>query len=170
MLTSSILIADICYSSFHLKVDFKLLYALQSFCAYRERSPLEVQRKALQLGIAASDWPQYEERLVADDCLSAHRFAQVYARSKWNQNGWGKLKIAQGLKASGISTKMTQQALQDLPESAYDEQLIAMARRKWEALKNDPQAFAKTCRYLQQKGYEPERFLPLVREWQSHQG
>jgi SOS response regulatory protein OraA/RecX len=65
---------------------------------------------------------------------------------------------------------MTQQALQDLPESAYDEQLIAMARRKWEALKNDPQAFAKTCRYLQQKGYEAERFLPLVREWQSHQG
>lgn len=151
-------------------MDFKLLYALQSFCAYRERSPLEVRRKALQLGIAEADWPQYEQQLQADDFLSVQRFAEVYARSKWNQNGWGKLKIAQALRANGVSSEMAEEALQILPNTLYEEQLAAIARRKWESLQDDPQAFAKTCRYLQQKGYEPERFLPLIREWQSHQG
>lgn len=148
-------------------MDVKLLHSLQAFCAYRERSPLEVQQKALKLGISENDWPHYQRQLEEDHFLSARRFAHAYAKSKWNQNQWGRLKIAQGLRANGIAKALAEEALNSLPHTPYDAQLTTLARRKWESLQGDPQAFAKTCRYLHQKGYEPERFLPLIQQWQS---
>jgi regulatory protein len=144
------------------------IHQLQAYCSYRERSPLEVERKALQLEIPEEDIPTYLRRLEEGHFLSARRFARSYALGKWRNNRWGKIKIQQGLRQAGISSTLRTEALATIDGDDYCEQLEAIAKKKWEDLPaTDAQRWAKAARYLAQRGFETDLFLPLLQSFKE---
>jgi len=74
----------------------------EHFCAYQERAQQEVRDKLYEWGL----WPDAVERIISQliegNFLNEERFARIYAKSKFNQKVWGRIKIKQGLKLKRV--------------------------------------------------------------------
>ena len=149
-----------------MKVDSTVLSSLQAYCTYRERSPKEVQNKACELGV--SDVPLYLKELESSGHLNEERFADAYARGKWRNNRWGRLKIRQGLRQKGVRENLVEKALLDIPDGEYSEGLFELIRNRLGTKKMTQSLRAKTLRYLQQKGYETSLSLELMDAYQKN--
>lgn len=118
------------------------------YCAYRERCPDEVRMKLKQLGIPATESAAVLERLEAENFLNEERFARAYIRGKFRMNGWGRIKIRNGLSAKGVASALVSQALrEEIDPEQYQERLQRILSEKG----------PKTAL---SRGFEPE----LVRE------
>lgn len=149
-----------------MKVDSTVLSSLQAYCTYRERSPKEVQNKACELGV--SDVPLYLKELESSGHLNEERFADAYARGKWRNNRWGRLKIRQGLRQKGVRENLVEKALLDIPDGEYSEGLFELIRNRLGTKKMTQSLRAKTLRYLQQKGYETSLSIELMDAYQKN--
>ena len=149
-----------------MKVDTSVLSSLQAYCTYRERSPKEVQDKARELGV--SDVPLYLKELESSGHLNEERFADAYARGKWRNNRWGRLKILQGLRQKGVRENLVEKALLDIPNGEYSEGLFELIRNRLGTKKMTQSLRAKTLRYLQQKGYETSLSIELMDAYQKN--
>ena len=149
-----------------MKVDTTVLSSLQAYCTYRERSPKEVQNKACELGV--SDVPLYLKELESSGHLNEERFADAYARGKWRNNRWGRLKIRQGLRQKGVRENLVEKALLDIPDGEYSEGLFELIRNRLGTKKMTQSLRAKTLRYLQQKGYETSLSIELMDAYQKN--
>lgn len=146
-------------------MDITLLHSLQAFCAYRERSPIEVQKKASELGV--SEVQLYLQELESSGHLNEERFADAYARGKWRNNRWGRLKIRQGLRQKGVHEDLIEKALFDIPNEEYSNGLFELIRNRLGAQKMTHSLRSKTLRYLQQKGYETSLSIELMDLYQK---
>src|ERR1700761_4152051 len=95
----------------------------ENYCAYQERSQQEVRDKLY-------DWEQKPDaveriitRLIENNFLNEERFAKAYATGKFNQKGWGKIKIKQGLKLKRVPDVLIKKALQTIPDDDYHKTL-----------------------------------------------
>ena len=149
-----------------MKVDTTVLSSLQAYCTYRERSPKEVQNRARELGV--SDVSLYLKELESSGHLNEERFADAYARGKWRNNRWGRLKIRQGLRQKGVRENLVEKALLDIPNGEYSEGLFELIRNRLGTKKVTQSLRAKTLRYLQQKGYETSLSLELMDAYQKN--
>ena len=83
--------------------DEKAAYVkAEHYCAYQERSQQEVRDKLYEWGL----WPDAVENiiseLISNNFLNEERFAKAYAQGKFNQKGWGRIKIKQALKLKKV--------------------------------------------------------------------
>ena len=66
--------------------------ALEHYCSYQERTHREVDDKLQSLGMI----PEVREKilisLLQNNFLNEERFAKAFARGKFNNNQWGRLK------------------------------------------------------------------------------
>lgn len=141
-------------------LEIDILNALKHYCTYRERSPKEVQKKARELGVL--DVQLYLEELESSGHLNEERFADAYARGKWRNNRWGRLKIRQGLQQKGVHGDLIDKALFDIPKDEYSDGLFELIRNRLGAQKMTHSLRAKTLKYLQQKGYETSLSIELL--------
>ena len=146
-------------------LEMDILNALERYCTYRERSPAEVQKKARELGV--SEVPLYLKELESSGHLNEERFADVYARGKWRNNRWGRLKIRQGLRQKGVRGELIEKALFDIPNEEYSNGLFELIRNRLGVQKMTHSLRAKTLRYLQQKGYETALSIELMDMYQK---
>lgn len=102
----------------------------EHYCAYQERSQQEVRDKLYEWGLYPSDVEQIISRLIADNFLNEERFAKAYAQGKLRQNGWGKVKIKQGLKFKKVSEPLIKKALLSLDLDEYLEILRKIIDKK----------------------------------------
>ena len=133
-----------------------ILIKLMRYCAYQERCTSEVVEKMKSLG-ADPDWfDEIIDHLQSDGYLDDTRFAQIYARSKFNQLRWGKLKISRGLKHKGVSNEDINVGLREIVLSDYHNTLKDLIAKKRRELKGvgELQLRQKIVRYAVQKGYE----------------
>src|SRR6195952_6162128 len=70
----------------------------EQYCAYQERAQQEVRNKLYDWGLYPKDVEQIISNLIENNFLNEERFARMYAKSKFNQKSWGRIKIKQGLK------------------------------------------------------------------------
>ncbi len=131
---------------------------LADYCVYQDRSHWEVEQKMKSYG-----YLNEEERgeiiiwLIQNNFLNEERFACSYARGKFYQKNWGKIKIKMGLKQKKIPEKLVEKGLQEIKEEDYLEVLNLLAKKKWEILPREASVFNKRKKlsmYLSQKGYE----------------
>lgn len=141
-------------------LEIDILNALKHYCTYRERSPKEVQNKARELGVL--DVQLYLKELESSGHLNEERFADAYARGKWRNNRWGRLKIRQGLQQKGVHGDLIDKALFDIPKDEYSDGLFELIRNRLGAQKMTHSLRAKTLKYLQQKGYETSLSIELL--------
>ena len=103
------------------KPSLENLYAkISRYCAYQERSSGEVRQKLRLLGADSQTVQKLLQRLADDNFINEERFARAYVRGKFRINGWGRLKIKNGLRAKGVDENLIRTALaEEINEKEY---------------------------------------------------
>lgn len=134
------------------------LLKMQNFCAYQERSHVEVRTKLIDLGIYGDTQEDIIASLIADNFLNEERFAKAFAHGKFNIKKWGKVRIKQELKVRKISDYSIRKALEEINIDDYEKTLQEIITKK-NALIDETDDFKrqqKLFQYAMQKGFEIE--------------
>ncbi|HEX4870096.1 MAG TPA: regulatory protein RecX [Moraxellaceae bacterium] len=118
----------------------------------REHSRVELERKLVELGGAATDVAAVLDELVERRLQSDERFAEVFVRSR-AEKGYGPRAIAADLRARGLDAGQVEAALAD---SGYDwlrRALEVRQARFGRQLPLDPREKARQLRFLQYRGF-----------------
>lgn len=144
------------------------LQKLRHYCAYQERSHLEVKEKLYSFGLRKQMVEESMAQLIEEDYLNEERFAIQFAGGKFRMKQWGRVKIKHELKQKQVSTYCINKAMKEIDEADYEKTLNKLAKQKWGLVKgvgvNGFVKMAKTTDYLLQKGYEPELIRRVVAE------
>ena len=130
---------------------------LADYCVYQDRSHYEVEQKLKELRTLNED-----ERgeiliwLIQNNFLNEERFSKSYARGKFYQKKWGKIKIKQGLKQKRIPTNLIDKGIEEINEDDYKSTLMELTEKKWNIIRESEVYLKKKkiYNYLLQKGYE----------------
>lgn len=114
------------------KIDEQAGYAkAEHYCAYQERAQQEVRDKLYEWGLRRPDEVERViARLIENNYLSESRFANAYAQGKFNQKGWGRIKIKQGLKFKRVPDGLIKKALLILDGDEYFKTLERLLEKK----------------------------------------
>ncbi|HXB13899.1 MAG TPA: regulatory protein RecX [Bacteroidia bacterium] len=141
------------------------LARVRKYCAYSERSKVEVKKKLVEYGVMEGDINMILEKLVKEGFLNESRFALAFAGGKFRMKKWGRTRIKMEMKRKGLSQELIEQGLSELPEKAYTDTLDELLNKKWKQLQgksegnNSKPIMAekqKLIRYALQKGYEQD--------------
>jgi regulatory protein len=128
----------------------------EHYCAYQERSQQEVRDKLYEWGMYPQGVENVIARLIDGNFLNEERFANAYTRGKFNQKGWGKIKIKQGLKFKKVSDPLIKKALNNINGDDYMQMLAKVIQKKASLLtEKDPyKRRYKLQQYAMSRGYE----------------
>ena len=146
--------------------DEKLAYAKsEHYCAYQERSQQEVRDKLYEWGLRADAVENIISKLISGNFLNEERFAKAYAKGKFNQKGWGKLKIKQGLKFKKVPDVLIKKALQGINDDDYLKALQnVLTKKAYTVVEKDPfKRKYKLQQYALSRGYESDLIGDVLR-------
>ena len=93
------------------------------------------------------------------------RFAELFARGKFNNNDWGKIKIINELKSRNISEWNIKNALKQIDNKDYLEKLDKLCLKKIEQIdKSQNQIKSKILRALSYKGWEVDLIIRSINQ------
>ena len=128
---------------------------IQRYCAYQERCHSEVRSKLLEIGMRGNELEEVISMLIQDGFLNEERFARVYARSKFRQVQWGRVKIEQALKQKRVSDYCIRKGMEEIDNGEYHALLQTTVEKKWATLKGTAYVKRnKTAEYLIRRGFE----------------
>lgn len=145
----------------------KALLKLAAFCAYRERCSSEVQAKMAEWELSESLQKRLMAYLQAENYLNDERFAAAYARSKFRQKQWGRVKIRLMLRQKKLSDAIIRHALNSIDGDEYWATLLELAEKKAAELTNKPKKTTlkhSLFRFLAGKGFEADFAAEAVRQ------
>ncbi|MET3981507.1 regulatory protein [Mucilaginibacter sp. UYP25] len=130
----------------------------EHYCAYQERSQQEVRNKLYDLGLWTDAVENIITRLIEENYLNEERFAKAYTKGKFNQKGWGRIKIKQGLKQKHVSPVLIKKALLQIDASDYMDTLTRLIEKKVATLtEKDPyKRRYKLQQYALSRGFETD--------------
>ncbi|TFF39632.1 regulatory protein RecX [Mucilaginibacter psychrotolerans] len=130
----------------------------EHYCAYQERSQQEVRDKLYEWGLYTTAVENIIGRLIEENYLNEERFAHAYTRGKFNQKGWGRIKIKQGLKQKNVSPVLIKKALQGINLNDYMDTLTRLLEKKagTVAEPNAQKKLYKLQQYAFSRGFETE--------------
>jgi len=105
--------------------------------------------------------------LLKHNFLNETRFAQAFARGKFNHKQWGKIRIIRELKFRDISKYNIDLALKEISEEDYTHTFNALAEKRFLQLaseKNLQKKRKKFADYLLYRGWESFLVYDKVRE------
>jgi regulatory protein len=139
---------------------------IAAYCAYQERTQKEVREKLYDYGLPTPVVEEIIADLISENFINEERFAITYAGGKFRIKKWGKIKIAVGLKAKGVSGYCLSQALQSIDDQDYVFALKQIIQKKNISAKEE-NIFKKKdmlARHAIAKGYEPEAVWQVINE------
>lgn len=142
---------------------------LMQFCAYRDRSHKEVEKKLQEMRMIPEACEQIIIKLMQEDFLNEERFARSFVRGKFRIKKWGRQRIKQELKAREISAPIVRLALTEIKEQDYLQTLEELIEKKLNLIKEtDPfKRRKKLIDYLLRKGYESELVYDFTSDLQG---
>jgi regulatory protein len=128
----------------------------EHYCAYQERSQQEVRDKLYEWGLYGTMIESVIVHLIQNNFLNEERFAYAYTQGKFNQKGWGKNKIKQGLKFKKVSDVLIRKALNSVNPDDYLATLNGLLQKKATLLvEKDPyKRKYKLYQYALSRGFE----------------
>ena len=128
----------------------------EHYCAYQERSQQEVRDKLYEWELKPAEVEDIISRLIENNYLNEERFAKAYVQGKFNQKGWGRIKIKQGLKLKRVPDGLIRKALQTIPDDDYMQTLQNILAKKAATLaeKNPLKRRYKLQQYAIGRGFE----------------
>ncbi len=130
----------------------------KDYCSVQERCHQEVYSKLINWGLNSEQSDEVLTNLISQNYINEERFAQMFARSKFNQNKWGRVKIKYSLKQKGISERCISKGLQEIDDNDYNTLCIELAKKKLQTLSAESKLTKrkKIISYLNSKGFEYE--------------
>jgi regulatory protein len=137
----------------------------EHYCIYQERSQQEVRDKLYEWGLYPNIIENVIVQLISGNFLNEERFANAYTRGKFNQKGWGKNKIKQGLKFKRVSDVLIKKALHMINADDYLQTLQQVLQKKARLLsEKDPyKRKYKLHQYAISRGYETDIISDVLR-------
>ncbi|WP_339707396.1 regulatory protein RecX [uncultured Kriegella sp.] len=132
---------------------------MEHYCAYQDRCHKEVLTKLQEMRMIPEAIDQIMVHLIKENYLNEERFAQSFARGKFNIKKWGKKRIELELKRRGISHFLIGIALKEINTQTYQETLDTLILKKLATLKGETN--------IQKKKKKLADYL-LYRGWESH--
>lgn len=139
---------------------------IEHYCAYQERCHKEVHQKLRNMGMIPAAIDQIMSGLIQENYLNELRFAQAYARGKFNIKKWGKHRIIRELKAKNISQYCIKAALKEIDPEAYIKTFKELSYKKGISLTAHPlvQQKKKLTDYLLYRGWESHLVYEKIQE------
>lgn len=130
---------------------------------------MEVESKLMDLGMIPEARAEILHHLIKFDFLNEERFALTYARSKFNQKHWGKVRLKNELKRRQISSYLITKALAQFSNAEYADKLDEIASKKWSQIKGPSLQHKKKklFDYLVYRGWEYALVYDKIREFAS---
>jgi len=138
------------------------------YCAIQDRCISEMQLKLRFWKIDNSFYTKIINKLIEEGFLDEKRFAINYAGGKFRIKGWGKLKIAAGLRARSIQTTLIQQAVSTIKSDDYLRFLEILIQKKLKQLGDDtPENRQKAAYFAASRGFETGLIASLLRDTET---
>ena len=103
--------------------------------------------------------------LVTHGFLDEERFARSYARGKFSQKGWGRVKIIQHLKSKDISDYCVKKAMEELSAEDYQATLARWIKRRLDGRSlEDFEVKQDVTLFCQRKGFTYDEILSTLRD------
>lgn len=133
-----------------------ILEKVRQWCASSERCTREAERKLMQWGYPAEKIQEALRQLQKEGFVDDERFARAFARGKFHNLKWGRMKIAAELKARGLDSGLVQIALEEIPEEEYRALVEKELHKKMASLitKDRWSLRAAVLRFAASRGYE----------------
>ena len=147
-------------------LDFGQAYRKAAdYCAIQDRCISEMQLKLRYWNIDNSYYTQIINKLIEEGFLDEKRFASNYAGGKFRIKGWGRLKIAAGLRARSIQANLIQQALSTIENDEYSRFLGLLLQKKLAQLGGDTSENRQKAAYFAaSRGFETGLIASLLRD------
>ena len=140
---------------------------LESYCAYQERCHKEVQQKLREMKMIPTAVDLIILHLLQHNFLNETRFAQAFARGKFNHKKWGKQRIVRELKYRNISKYNIDLALKEIPVKDYLNTFNSLTEKRFLQLTSETNLQKKRKKfvdYLLYRGWESNLVYEKVRE------
>lgn len=139
---------------------------LEHYCAYQDRCHKEVTQKLRDMKMIPEAIDQIIVGLLADNFLNEERFAQSFARGKFNIKKWGRNRIVNELKFRGISAYNIKTALKEIDDTAYIHTLDTLSKKRLDAIRetNRQKKRKKLADYLLYRGWESHLVYAKIKE------
>lgn len=129
---------------------------LAYYCAYQDRCHWDVEKKLNEFFLIPEVRDDILLYLMRENFLNEERFATSFARGRFTQKNWGKIKIKVELKKRQINDRLIAQGLAEIDDKDYYDTAEKLILKKAASLneKNHYKKNQKIIRYMLQKGYE----------------
>jgi regulatory protein len=144
----------------------QILIKLANFCAYQDRSKVEVLKKMKELETPENEIDKMLAFLEKEKYWNEKRFVHSFVRGKFRFKSWGKKKIMYELKAHLIPENMVWDAFDaEISDEEYNTKIAELIdKKRREIAKDSPQTQKeKITRFLLQKGYDWADIAALLR-------
>ena len=141
----------------------EILEKIRHYCAYQERSRLQVMRKLQALGCCEEDVPAILEMLAEGNYLNEARFVSQYVRSRAAAKGWGPAKIAMALqRETGANHRDEIKQDEESKTRALEKLKKDLSKKRSELeRKQDPKIREKLMRFCLSRGFTLEDALRI---------
>jgi len=149
------------------KLDYhQLKIKAANYCAYQDRSSMEVYNKLKLIGASVDTANAIIRELIKENFIDEKRFAEAYARGKFNNNHWGKVKIGYALQQKGIAPDLVADALHAIDDESYVKTIKKLVQNKSNQLKltDDWIRKNKIAQYVSNKGFEANLVLQVIND------
>ena len=130
---------------------------MKKFCAYQERSQLEVRQKLYQSSFKGEEAEFVISELIKENFLNEERFARSFARGKFRIKQWSKLRIKLELQQKGISDACIRKGLSEIPDKEYEHVVASILKKlSKETLPKTQKEKWQLISKLRAKGFETD--------------
>jgi len=153
-------------SSIGSELDFGQAYRKAAdYCASQDRCISEMQLKLRYWNIDSSYFSKIIAKLIDEGFIDEKRFAVNYAGGKFRIKGWGRLKIAAGLRARNIPASLIKQVLSSFQMDEYSAFLNTLLQKKLSQLGGEtPENRQKSAYFAASRGFEPGLITTLLHD------
>ena len=146
-------------------IDTNTLIKLQRFCLYQHRCEQDIIKKLRQLKTPPSQDKKYLNALLREKYYDQLVFSNEVAYGKFTHNNWGKQKIRAALYGKQIDSHIIEEAMKSIANNDYKELALHLISKKLKSLqdKNDKDKFHKIYRFMIQRGFLSEDFMPILK-------
>ena len=97
----------------------EVLSRLTARCSTTELCLSDIRKKLDATDLTDEEKEGILHRLLDEGYVDEARYARAFVRDKFRFSGWGRIKIAQGLRAKQIATTDIAEALEEIDEDDY---------------------------------------------------
>ena len=133
-------------------------------CSRQEKCCSDIRKKLRDWEISSDNQDQIIQTLIDEKFINEERYTNFYVRDKFRFNRWGRIKIIHHLKQKQIPEYLILDAIEQLDESEYTQNLrdILIGKIKTTREEDTYQLRAKLYRFAQGRGFESQLSLQLI--------